>query len=156
MPNPDYSSKTQKISDGSDAAQRKIAFPAALIFDPSNGSVRLLHSGGGVIVMPNAAPVPSTIEEKFSRLVRRWRKETRHISSVHEKSMNLAYQKIIGMGKEVLPFIFRDFERTHDDWIWALTAIIDDESIPDTQGLESFSEVVDAWLSWAKANDYLG
>lgn len=94
-----------------------------------------------------------SLEQKFSRLAKQWRKETRHVSSIHEKSMNMAYQKIIGMGKEVLPYIFRDFQRTHDDWLWALQVITEAEPAPGQY--DDFDEVVEAWLNWARENHYL-
>lgn len=94
-------------------------------------------------------------EEKFLRLVNQWRRETRHVSSIYEKSMNMAYQKIIGMGHEALPYILRDFEQTHDDWLWALQAITDAAPDPMPEQYEDFGEVVEAWLNWARDNRHL-
>jgi hypothetical protein len=94
----------------------------------------------------------SLAEKKFAELAAQWRKETRHVSSIHERSMNAHYQKIIGMGKAVLPFIFHDLQRTHDHWIWALNAIVDND--PAAQA-EDFNEAVDAWLNWGMQQGYL-
>ena len=35
----------------------------------------------------------------------------------------MAYQQIIGMGAEALPFIFRELQKEPDHWFWALHAI---------------------------------
>jgi hypothetical protein len=91
-------------------------------------------------------------EEKFQRLVRQWRKETRHLSSVKTISMNEAYQKIIGMGKAALPFILRDLQRTRDHWLWALNAIADENPASNAK---EFDESVEAWLEWGKNQGYL-
>lgn len=86
-------------------------------------------------------------EEKFQRLARQWRKETRHLSSVKTISINEAYQKIIGMGKAALPFILRDLQRTRGHWLWALNAIADENPAANA---EEFDESVEAWLEWGK------
>jgi hypothetical protein len=92
------------------------------------------------------------LEQKFKRLAKEWRKETRHVSSVREMSMNWSYQKIIAMGKPAIPFILRDLQRTRDHWLWALNMIIDENPIPQT---EIFDEAVDAWLDWGRKRGYL-
>lgn len=120
------------------------------VLDPSSTTIVLvavpLAHGTDLIARTN-------LQEKFQRLATQWRKETRHISSIHEKSMNMAYQKIIAMGRDALPFIFRDFQRTHDDWVWALQAITEAE--PVSEQFDDFNEVVEAWLDWARKHDYL-
>ncbi len=103
----------------------------------------------------HVASKAESIEEKFGRLSKQWRRETRHISSIHEKSINMAYQKIIGMGKDVLPYIFHDFEKTHDHWLWALYAICDEESAPDLEKAGDLDAAVDVWLNWARQHNYL-
>jgi hypothetical protein len=56
------------------------------------------------------------------------------------------------MGKEALPFIFKELQRTRGHWIWALAMITrDDKGKPGMK----FSEAVDAWLAWGKNNDYI-
>jgi len=92
------------------------------------------------------------LEREFNALAREWRKNTRHVSSVHEKSMNRAYQKIIRRGKDFVPFILQDLERTRDHWLWALD-IIGDEN--PAEHAETFEEAVDAWLRWGKLHGHL-
>lgn len=96
--------------------------------------------------------IDSSVEDKFQYLARQWRRETRHVSSIHERSMNRAYQKIIGMGKSALPFILRDLERSRDHWLWALDIISDENPAEDT---DVFDDAVDAWLNWGREHDYL-
>jgi len=99
-----------------------------------------------------AATVAVDAEEKFRRLVRQWRKETRHQSSITTICTNPAYQKIIGMGKTALPFILSDLQRTQDHWLWALDAIVDEDP---AAGSEDSNEAIAAWLKWGKRHGYL-
>ena len=93
----------------------------------------------------------SDTEKKFLRLAQQWRKETRLLSSVSKKSMHPAYQQIIGLGEEVLPFIFRDLRQTRGHWLWALFAITGED--PASEGC-TFTEAVDAWLEWGARKGY--
>src|SRR5271165_4731366 len=60
-------------------------------------------------VKSNSKPEGATFEqqidlkERFDRLASQWEAETKHLSSITEMSMNLAYQQIIGMGPAVVP-----------------------------------------------------
>jgi hypothetical protein len=54
---------------------------------------------------------PESVEQKFQRLAATWRTETGHLSSVTNMFNHPAYQKIIGLGPEVLPSLFRDLQR---------------------------------------------
>lgn len=83
--------------------------------------------------------------DQFDRLVKEWRRETAHISSVAKTSMHPAYQTIIGMGKEALPFIFEELERRGGHWFWALRFITQEDPASGCSDLESAKA---AWLSW--------
>lgn len=63
-----------------------------------------------------------------------------------------AYLKIIGMGKDALPFIFKDLDARPDDWIPALMSITEDNPVkPD----DNFEQAVKAWLRWGREHNYL-
>jgi hypothetical protein len=101
--------------------------------------------------------VKSIMEEtpnarKFRRLADQWYNETGMLSMIHKKVMHPAYQRIIGMGKEALPFIFQELNKKHVHWIWALSAILDDDVAKPEDTLE---EAVAAWLKWGKDNGYI-
>jgi hypothetical protein len=63
------------------------------------------------------------LEVQFRVLLTNWRKETRHVSSLRKMVMNHNYQAIIGMGKDALPFIFRELRDSGGHWYWALQSI---------------------------------
>ncbi len=67
-------------------------------------------------------------------------------------AMHPAYQRIIGMGPEVVPLLLRELERTRDHWLWALHAITGEDPAKPQDGFEA---AVDAWLDWGRRNRYI-
>lgn len=94
--------------------------------------------------------VPSdAIAKRFQRLAKAWRDECAHLSSMREMALHPAYQQIIGMGLNALPFIFAELEREPNHWFWALRAITgEDPVVPDHRG--SIRRMAQDWLQWAK------
>ena len=94
----------------------------------------------------------TSLEKEFNALASRWYRETRKLSSADQMVLHPAYQQIIGMGRDALPLIFQELERTRGHWIWALSMIVrDDKAKPGM----TFKEAVDAWLLWGEENDYI-
>jgi hypothetical protein len=89
-------------------------------------------------------------EQRFFSLARAWKKETRFLSSVEEKSVHLAYQRIIGMGEAAVPFILADLDKNGpDDWFWALTVITDENPIAENIA-GNMMAMTEAWLQWGR------
>jgi hypothetical protein len=90
-------------------------------------------------------------KKEFHKLVEKWRKETQYLSSVHDMVLHPAYQKIIGMGREALPFLFEELKRQSDHWFWALHAITGADPVPPEEkgNLEAMTR---RWLHWGAAN----
>jgi hypothetical protein len=92
-------------------------------------------------------------EHKFRRLADEWRQGTRYTSSGTEVVTNSAYQRIIGMGREVLPILFRELETAPDDWFWALYMITEENPVkPEDAG--DIEKMAAAWLAWARDHRY--
>lgn len=94
------------------------------------------------------------VEQKFSTLAEEWRKETGHLSSITQKVMHPAYQRIIGMGPVALPLILRELERRPSHWFWALNVITDEDPVPD-EDAGIISKMADAWIRWGKEKGLL-
>ena len=94
---------------------------------------------------PKLASETESLQQTFDALAKRWREETKVLSSITMKSMHPAYQRIIGMGPQVLPLILRELDREPDHWFWALTAITGEDPVPpeDAGDIEKMTE---AWL----------
>jgi hypothetical protein len=91
---------------------------------------------------------------RFYSLAKRWREETRYVSSVHDMVLHPAYQQIIGMGKEALPFLFRELKRQPDHWFWALRAITGKDPVPPEEkgNVEAMTQ---RWLRWGAENAWI-
>jgi hypothetical protein len=94
----------------------------------------------------------AALGKKFGLLAERWYQETGMMSLMHQKAFYPAYQRIIGMGKDALPFIFRELKRKHGHWLWALNAITGEDPVRPGR---NFAEAVDDWLEWGRANGYV-
>ncbi len=93
-------------------------------------------------------------QERFIELTKRWRSEVRTVSSTTERVLNSAYQDIIGMGRPVLPLIFRELEVNGGHWFWALRHITQENpASPEDAG--NIQKITDAWLRWGREHHYL-
>jgi hypothetical protein len=95
---------------------------------------------------------PSSLDLEFHQLVETWRKDTQHTSSIRKMINHPAYKRIIAMGQDVLPLLFRELKAHKDHWLVALNAITGEDPAPEDS---SFTEAVDAWLRWAHEKGYL-
>ena len=91
-------------------------------------------------------------ESVFQQLARKWKRETRHVSSITRAAMHPAYQSIIGMGEPAVPLILRELREHGGHWLWALHAITRRDPAPDGS---SFDEAVQAWLDWGRSQGYI-
>jgi hypothetical protein len=95
------------------------------------------------------------IATEFRILANKWKQETGLHSSLAEKFMHPAYQRIMAMGKPALPFILRDLRATSDHWFYALEFISGDEGREVAVGTDTISAARDAWLHWGRQNGYV-
>jgi hypothetical protein len=88
-------------------------------------------------------------EQVFNGLAAQWYSETGALSFIRQKAIHPAYQAIIGMGAQALPFIFRELMQNRGDWFWALEAItrVSKEQNP-ARGTTKYADARNAWLKW--------
>jgi hypothetical protein len=94
------------------------------------------------------------IETKFKRLRDEWKRETLYLSNIKQKILHPAYQKIIGMGKPVVPLILMDLKQDHADWSWALSVITDENPIQESDAGKT-DKMAEAWLNWGRKQGLL-
>jgi hypothetical protein len=92
-----------------------------------------------------------TVEESFRRLAAAWHRDTDYLSSMEDAETHPAYQKIIGLGPEVLPLLLRDLEENHTHWFAALEALTGARPVPSAMA-GNIPGMVEAWLRWAREN----
>ena len=93
------------------------------------------------------------LKEEFDALASIWYRETRMLSFIRQKAIHPSYQRIIGMGKEALPFIFGELAKGKGDWMWALECITRLPKNPVPAGA-TYKEAVRIWLQWATEHGY--
>jgi len=105
---------------------------------------------GGVLdydFAPRLSQPVSSLELEFRELVDKWRKDTQHTSSIKKMIAHPSYKRIIEMGRDVLPLLFRELNARGDHWIVALNAITGEDPASENA---TFTEAVDAWLAWGQ------
>ena len=65
----------------------------------------------GQSLQVQTALLDSRLVQEFARLVQAWKRDTRYISSPTEIATHPAYQRIIGLGREVVPLILADLRQ---------------------------------------------
>jgi hypothetical protein len=122
-------------------------------------AVRTTTTGTGAAIFSfanvrKAAPIfRASVVSKFARLVDEWKATRNQINSGTEMFMHPAYQKIIGMGSDVVPLILREMEASLDHWFWALKAITGKDPVPPAHR-GRLKLMAEDWLTWAKKQGY--
>jgi hypothetical protein len=94
-----------------------------------------------------------TVEARFRRLAAAWEQAAGHISSMTAASNHPAYQEIIGLGPDVVPYLLRDLEKNETHWFFALRRITGINPIPPSAA-GSVPQMIALWLQWARDNGY--
>lgn len=97
--------------------------------EPTDFQVSDRSRESGVSVVPPSAT--ETSRERFDGLKAQWKQERFGMSRTREMAMLLPYQKIIGMGKDAIPFVIEELRSDPDWWFWALEALTDAPLPPD-------------------------
>ena len=102
---------------------------------------------------PSPAQPSETVEARFRRLAAAWEEATGHLSSMAAASQHPAYQGIIGLGPEVIPYLLRDLQENETHWFVALRTITGANPVPpSTAG--NVPKMIEAWLQWARDKGY--
>jgi len=91
---------------------------------------------------------------RFLRLKEKWEEETAFLSSVSDIAMHPSYQRILGMGPVVIPFILREMGKRPSQWFWALKSISGEDPVPSEQR-GNIIEMTMTWLKWGKERGYI-
>ena len=75
-------------------------------------------------------------------------------SSISDMVLHSAYQRIIGVGVEVLPLIMKELQDDPDHWFWALHSITEDDPVPE-ESRGNLAEMTEAWLAWGLIHGYV-
>ncbi len=91
------------------------------------------------------------LRHEFNRLARKWLEETRYVSSVSDIILHPAYMRIIGMGRQAVPWILDRLTESSELWFWALSYMTGED--PVTEDLRGNVQAMrQAWLDWGRRN----
>lgn len=93
-------------------------------------------------------------KNEFNQLAEQWYLETLHSSGYLDKILHPAYQRIIGLGKDIIPYILRELQDAPAEWFWALRALTGEDPTKSIQAGKR-DEIAKAWIKWGKENNYI-
>lgn len=120
----------------------------------ANPAVAASAASYALAIVPQAHVLQHELASGFHDLAERWREETEFSSSVTALFMHPAYQEIIGLGRDVLPFIIQDLAVTGSNWFWALRAISGENPVPPEERGQ-VDRMTARWLEWGHMHGYL-
>ncbi|HEY1192452.1 MAG TPA: hypothetical protein VGE74_32815 [Gemmata sp.] len=97
---------------------------------------------------------PERLTAAFRALADEWRAATRFLSSTTDIAMHPAYQRIIGLGPQVLPLILGELAKQPEPWFWALAALTGEDPVPAADKGRGRA-MADAWLKWGRENGWI-
>ena len=89
-------------------------------------------------------------EERFEALRRRWREDVAGLSDLREIVTHPAYEAIIAMGREVVPWVLQDVAQGAGHWHVALRAITGEQPVPASEA-GRLHAIRDHWLAWGRS-----
>jgi hypothetical protein len=96
------------------------------------------------------------INSEFNLLVKQWEDETGDTSSLTKIINAPSYQKIIGMGKDVILLILKQIIAEGNDphpWGWALSTITGENPVSKKANGNTV-RIARAWIKWGYRNGY--
>jgi hypothetical protein len=96
----------------------------------------------------------SKLKEEFTNLASQWTHDTEGMSSTVEMAKHPAYQKIVSMGKAIIPFLLEDLDQNPIYWLPVLRQITQVNPVqPEQRG--KIKQMANAWLDWGKQEGYI-
>lgn len=92
------------------------------------------------------------LETQFMILAEKWKDDTGLYSTMGKKVVNDTYLDIIGLGREIVPFILKDIQNGGTaHWHSALKALTKENPVPE-EDLHKNKKIKQAWLNWGTNN----
>jgi hypothetical protein len=117
-----------------------------------SGAVNILDVVFGVPHLAASPSWPMDPETRFRTLLVRWRRENEFVSSIDEMAEGRAWQAIVAMGRDAVPFLLREIETDQPAfWGLALRLILKDgPTIEAADAADHTGRVREAWRNWAR------
>jgi hypothetical protein len=118
-----------------------------VVTTPPPPTLLIWDSHGGQHYLVTDAMVSAEVEQKFRALAEEWYMDTMPLSSYVEKILHPAYQKILVLGTDAVPFIMDEIRDMPNDWFWALRMLTDADPVRSEEA-GNMQIMTSAWLHW--------
>lgn len=109
----------------------------------------------GATVSPSVPAASAPSPDQFATLAEAWRSGTSSpTTTLKDMVMHWAYQRVIGLGRSVVPLILADLVRQPDHWGWALQSITGENPVPP-EAAGDIDAIGAAWIQWGRARGYV-
>lgn len=99
---------------------------------------------------------PDELRTTFEELAEAWRTRTRYWSFIQKMVATPEYQRVIGLGRPVVPLMLRELEREPEFWFCALEAITGENPVPESVSASgNIQAVTDCWVQWGRERGLL-
>ena len=97
--------------------------------------------------------IQQNIDVQFASLASEWKHSVRIISDWNQMILHPCYQRIIGLGPNVIPLILKDLEQNGGHWFWALQALTGENPVAKEDAGKA-RKMTKSWLDWGKQKGY--
>jgi len=111
--------------------------------------------GDGISVDQQVQDFLSTSKEDFDRLADEWERNRPQGVDLADMVMHSAYQQIIGIGPQAIPWLLDRLEERPGHWFWALNSITRDESVVPEESHGNLNKMAEAWLNWGSRHGFV-
>ena len=95
------------------------------------------------------------LREQFDQLVAEWKAtRPRHSSKLKDSYATIAYQKILNLGPDIVPFILDELQQRPDWWFDALRTLTNCNPVPQ-EAAGKLYEISSAWIHWGQEQGYI-
>ncbi len=94
------------------------------------------------------------LDKRFLELVKRWKKETVHLSLATRMAIHPAYREIVAMGWPAVPLLLSELHKRADHWFIALEEITGENPVPpESEG--KVKKMAEAWIQWGRHRGHI-
>jgi hypothetical protein len=94
------------------------------------------------------------VRREFAKHSTKWRHDTAFTSSATDIILHPSYQRIVGLGTDVVPLILRQLEKSPEYWFWALEAITGENPVPESEK-GRIRLMTKRWVDWGRVKQII-
>jgi hypothetical protein len=123
--------------------------PAIKVAKGTGSTMAILRDASVAQARKEKRVAVSDVKRLFSELSRDWREATNLASSASEIVLNQSYQRIIGLGPDVIPLVLADLRARGGHWFSALRALTGENPVRPLD-VGRIKKMTESWLNWGR------